>query len=108
MKDNEQKENIKNNIDIDRLSRLCRISLSDEEKLLASSELKKMADYAYLRIKGEDTPLPFSYCHSLDKLREDIPVERDQKDTELIINSAPERCERYITVPNVMKQGDFE
>ena len=96
------------NIDIERLMRLCRISLSDEKREKYAQELKKMADYTYPRLKCEDASLPFSYCSAEHCMREDIPSSPSAADCELIMSLAPHTSDGYISVPKVIKEGGDE
>lgn len=96
------------NIDIERLARLCRLSLSDGQIANSARELKKMADYTYPRLRSEDTSLPFSYCSAKSCLREDIAKIPNTKDCELILSLAPSACQGYVSVPRIIKEENDE
>ena len=102
MSDNEKSFDSDKQIDIDRLCRLCRLSLSADECKQSAAELKKMADYTYPRLRGEGEALPFSYCSAASELREDTPA--DSELSELIIALAPTSSDGYVSVPEVIKE----
>jgi len=105
MSDNEKNFDSGKSIDIERLSRLCRLSLSADEREKSAAELKKMADYTYPRLRSEDSTLPFSYCSAKSEQREDIA--RDSGIYEDILALAPSSSDGYVSVPEVIKEvGD--
>ena len=106
MSDNEKNFASDKQIDIERLCRLCRLSLSDDERATSAAELKKMADYTYPRLCGEEDALPFSYCSAEGEHREDIAVESNMG--ELIIALAPTSKDGYVCVPKVIKEESDE
>lgn len=95
---------IEKDIDIDRLARLARIDLTDEDRDELAAELKQLADYIYPRVKNEDIPLPVSYVHSQHTPREDIAELTDAQSCALILANAPSLEDGYITVPKVIKE----
>ncbi len=107
MKDKTQGFDASSNIDIERLSRLCRISLSESQSKLVAEELTKMADYTYLRLNAEDSALPFYYPYLQTDMRDDIPRESDIETAKLIIEAAPSSSDGYVAVPKVIK-GESE
>ena len=106
MSDNNKSFDANNCIDIERLCRLCRISLSEDEREQSARELKKMADYTYPRLCREDSALPFSYCHAKPELREDVA--KDSGICEDILSLAPSVSDGYISVPKVIKEEENE
>lgn len=95
---------IETDIDIDRLARLARIDLSDEDRDELAAELKQLADYIYPRVKSEDIAMPVCYVHSDYSPREDIAIPSDSESCALILANAPSREDGYITVPKVIKE----
>ena len=102
MSDNEKNFDSDKQIDIDRLCRLCRLSLLADEREQSAAELKKMADYTYPRLRGEGDALPFSYCAATSELREDVPA--DSELSEFILALAPSSNDGYVSVPKVIKE----
>ena len=101
MSDNKKSFDSQKSIDIERLCRLCRISLTKSESEQSVAELKKMADYTYPRLCFEDTALPFSYFPDDAELREDVAVNSDMGDQ--LLSLAPSSCDGYISVPKVIR-----
>ena len=106
MSDNKKSFDSNKSIDIERLCRLCRISLTERESEQSAAELKKMADYTYPRLCREDTALPFSYCHADGELREDVTTESGI--CEEILALAPCISDGYISVPKVIRDQKEE
>ena len=106
MSDNKKGFDSNKCIDIERLCRLCRISLTEGESEQSAAELKKMADYTYPRLCREDTALPFSYCSAKSEPREDIS--RNSGVSEDILSLAPSTSDGYVSVPKVIKEVDNE
>ena len=106
MSDNEKNFDSDKTIDIERLCRLCRLSLSADERAKSAAELKKMADYTYPRLRGEEHTLPFSYCAAKSELREDVAAESEI--AELILALAPSSNDGYVSVPEVIKEDGNE
>ena len=94
-------------INIDRLASLSRLSFENEEqKKLASDELKKMADYTYSLFdfdQSENTALPFSYCVAGAKARDDEASLPDDEECKKILALSPSNKEGYISVPKIIK-----
>ena len=106
MSDKEKNFDSTKQIDIERLCRLCRLSLSADEREKSAQELKKMADYTYPRLRGEECALPFSYCSAKSEPREDIA--KDSGVCEDILALAPASVDGYVSVPKVIKEGGNE
>ena len=103
MSDNKKSFDANNCIDIERLCRLCRISLSEDEREQSARELKKMADYTYPRLCREDSALPFSYCVAGAKARDDEASLPDVEECKKILALSPSNKEGYISVPKIIK-----
>lgn len=98
--------NFENSIDIDRLARLSRLEIGEKEREIVASELKKMADYTYPRVKCGDGALPFSYDHSKATPRPDEALLSPNVDRTLLLENAPSSREGYITVPKIIAEED--
>lgn len=96
------------NIDADRLARLSRLDMSEDEKQTAADELKKMADYTYPRLISEDSALPFSYCASSQQPRDDQAIRISAEEREAMLALSPTVCDGYITVPRIIFDGGEE
>ena len=107
-KEFDEKFDTNENINIERLARLSRLALSDEQKAESAKELKKMADYVYPRVKTEDASLPFSYCLANSELRADEASALSYEECKKILALAPSSSNGYITVPKIIREADEE
>ncbi len=91
------------NISIEHLSRLARLSLSNEEKTLYESQLNSILQYMET-LKGLDTAEvePTSHVLSLDNVeREDTPRPCLEREDALL--NAPDRTEKFYRVPKIIE-----
>lgn len=97
---------VEKDINIDRLARLARFTLSDDERASLAEELKKMADYTYPRVLSEEKALPFIYVFANKEAREDVAIPTSADQRELILASCPSIAEGYVRVPQVIKEEE--
>ncbi len=91
------------NISIEHLSKLARLSLSEEEKKLYESQLNGILDFMET-LNGLDTKdiEPTSHVVSLDNVeREDAP--RPCLEREEALMNAPDRTEKFYRVPKIIE-----
>ncbi len=91
------------NISIEHLSRLARLSLSDEEKALYESQLNGILEYMEaLRELDTENVEPTSHIISLDNVdRDDTP--RPSLDREDALMNAPDRTDKFYRVPKIIE-----
>lgn len=104
MSDKTNAFNFESSIDIDRLARLCRLEISDSDRAVATSELKKMADYTYPRVKCDTEVEPFAYDRSSTLPREDIAVQTDRDTRDAILANSPSSRDGYVSVPKIITE----
>lgn len=97
---------IEKDIDIDRLARLARFTLSDEERVSLAEELKKMADYTYPRVLSEEKALPFYYVMAQKETREDVAIPTSAEERDMILSNCPSIADGYVRVPQVIKEEE--
>jgi aspartyl-tRNA(Asn)/glutamyl-tRNA(Gln) amidotransferase subunit C len=91
------------NISMEHLSRLARLSLSDEEKALYESQLNGILQYMET-LKGLDTADVEATSHvlALDNVtRDDAP--RPSLEREEALMNAPDRTEKFYRVPKIIE-----
>ena len=96
--------NFESSIDIDRLARLCRLEISEESRAVATSELKKMADYTYPRVKCDSSIPPFAYDRSKATPRDDTAVQTDSEMRGIMLDNAPSSRDGYVSVPKIITE----
>lgn len=105
---NNSTNNKKTHIDVDRIARLARLDLTDEQREYYLGDLTTMADYTYPLVKSEDMPKMSNKGAPEQSFREDIPVISCEEDCARILANAPSRYEGYITVPKIIAKGGEE
>jgi aspartyl-tRNA(Asn)/glutamyl-tRNA(Gln) amidotransferase subunit C len=90
-------------ISVDHLSRLARLSLSDEEKDLFGTQLGGILEYVEKLNELETGDVqPTSHVISLQNVsREDVP--QQCLDRETALGNAPDRTEKFYRVPKIIE-----
>src|ERR1700690_2426273 len=92
--------------DFNKLSRLCRISCSEEEKKSLAKSIKAILVYIeqLQEVDTEGVAPCFTVLETLtNKMREDIPEEPLSR--ELFLENAPSHTGGMVRIPPVFKQG---
>ena len=97
---------VEKDIDVDRLARLARFTLTDGERASLAEELKKMADYTYPRLTCEEKALPFIYVLANKDARDDVAIRSSAEDREIMLSSCPSIADGYVRVPQVIKEEE--
>jgi aspartyl-tRNA(Asn)/glutamyl-tRNA(Gln) amidotransferase subunit C len=90
-------------ISVEHLSRLARLSLSEEEKTIYASQLNSILDYMEtLKELDTENVEPTSHVISLDNVdRDDTPRPCLAREEALI--NAPDRTEKFYRVPKIIE-----